>query len=84
MKLRQHLEPSLAELLPGQNKAAGDFKDLLAEEGTLDRLLVSISLESPSEDPTEELDLLIEGAEFISGRLMNLGLAVEARSLCGR
>lgn len=73
------LETSLAELLPETNRAARDFRALLAEKGTLDRLLVSIGLDPPPPDPADGLETLVEAARFVGGRLVEAGLATSAR-----
>jgi predicted RND superfamily exporter protein len=73
------LETSLAELLPESNRASRDFRDLLAEDGTLDRLLVSITLAPPSDDPAADLESLTAAAERVGTALQQEGLAVGYR-----
>ncbi len=73
------LETSLAELLPRDNRAARDFRDLLEEKGTLDRLFVSIALDPAPEDPDEGLEALVAAAERLAGELRASGLVGSAR-----
>ncbi len=73
------LETSLAELLPRENRAARDFRDLLDEDGTLDRLLVSIGLDPAPADPIEGLEPLVEAAEALSDELRRTGLVRSVR-----
>ena len=72
------LETSLAELLPRDNRAARDFRDLLEENGTLDRLLVSVSMD-PSAAGADGAEPLVAAADAIGGSLKKAGLASEVR-----